>query len=409
MAEITGMSGPVTKIDVLGGVPGAAGVSVTTVALDADGHLLISKSNGTTTDVGKVKFDVTPEVQAAWDGAVAAEIEATTQAGIATTAASDAKDSETKADASAAAASGAAASEAAAKTSETNAASSATNAAGSATTATTKAGAASSAATAASTNASNAALSESAAATSETNAATAASNAATSASSAATSESQAAASAGVAQEAAESASTARDQAQEARSGAESAAASADAARDQAATSATTLNTWFLRGSGLPLGVVTPSAAGVQYVDTAQTCGARVWISTGTTSSAWTVVDGDTGWRNISSLLTGCTSGTLLVRRYGALVDVSIRSILPSSASSFTFMTLPTGFTRNDGTYTYIPTRPSSSLTMQNILLRGLNELVLSLNSYSLSHGDFSYALRYRSTTAWPTTLPGTPA
>lgn len=85
MAEITGTSGPVTKIDVLGGVPGAAGVSVTTAELDADGHLLIGKSNGTTIDVGKVKFDVTPEVQAAWDGAVAAETEATTQAGIATT------------------------------------------------------------------------------------------------------------------------------------------------------------------------------------------------------------------------------------------------------------------------------------------------------------------------------------
>ena len=95
MAEITGMSGPVTKIDVLGGVPGAAGVSVTTTELDADGHLLISKSNGTTIDVGKVKFDVTPEVQAAWDGAVAAETEATTQAGIAVAAASQAKDSET--------------------------------------------------------------------------------------------------------------------------------------------------------------------------------------------------------------------------------------------------------------------------------------------------------------------------
>ena len=101
MAEITGMSGPITKIDVLGGVPGAAGVSITTAELDADGHLLISKSNGTTTDVGKVKFDVTPEVQAAWDGAVAAETEATTQAGIATGAASNAKDSETKAAASA--------------------------------------------------------------------------------------------------------------------------------------------------------------------------------------------------------------------------------------------------------------------------------------------------------------------
>ena len=182
MAEITGMSGPVTKINVLGGVPGAAGVSVTTTELDADGHLLISKSNGTTIDVGKVKFDVTPEVQAAWDGAVAAETEVTTQAGIATTAASDAKDSETKAAASAGVAqaaastastardqaqearSGAESAAASADAARDQAATSATTASGSANTAALSASSASGSATAAGTSASQAAGSETAAA-----------------------------------------------------------------------------------------------------------------------------------------------------------------------------------------------------------------------------------------------------
>ena len=302
MAEITGMSGPVTKIDVMGGVPGAAGVSVTTTELDADGHLIIGKSNGVTTDVGKVKFDVTPEVQAAWDGAVAAETEATTQAGIATTAASNAKSSEDKAAASAAAASGAAASEAAAKTSETNAALSASSAATSATTATTKAGVASSAATAAETSASNAALSESAAATSESNAATAASNAATSESHAATSESHAVSSASAA---AGSATSAGSSATAASGYANAAALSATAASGSAtaaATSAGQFNTWFLRGNGSPFGVITPASTGVQYVDLQATNGARVWISTGTTNTSWRVVDGDTGVRVLNSLL-----------------------------------------------------------------------------------------------------------
>ena len=413
MAEITGMSGPVTKIDVVGGVPGAAGVSVTTAALDADGHLLISKSNGTTIDVGKVRVDVTPEVQAALDGAVAAETEATTQAGIAVAAASQAKGSETKAAASAAAASGAAASEAAAKTSETNAALSATSAAGSATTATTAAGVASSAATAAATSASNAALAESAAATSESNAATSASNAATSESNAATSESQAAASAGAAQTAAASASTARDQAQEARSGAESAADSADAARDQAATSATTCSTWFLRGSGSPLGVVTPSSAGVQYVDLAATNGARVWISTGNKRWTWSVVDGDTGKRNITSLLiNGWSASSVVVQRvnrFATVQAVDLR-IADGSAGGSLFaalsgFALPTsgssviGFTRGSSNTLAAQASVWSSSTTGTLLLEP-NTAFVSSRSASFS---------WPTNDTWPTTLPGTPA
>ena len=442
MAEITGMSGPVTKIDVMGGVPGAAGVSVTTAELNADGHLLISKSNGTTTDVGKVKFDVTPEVQAAWDGAVAAETEATTQAGIATVAASNAKDSETKAAASAAAASGAAASEAAAKTSETNAALSASNAATSAETATTKAGIATSAATAAATSASNAALSESAAATSESNAATAASNAATSESNAATSESHAASSAsaaagsatsasssataasGSANAAALSATAASGSATAAATSAGQAAGSATAAASAANTAITTgLATggsikaaidagdaatlasaarYELRGTGSPYGVVTPPGAGYYYTDAAGTCGAWRWISTGTTKTSWEVVNGDTGWRNLSSLLVNGFTGKALIRRTGRTVSFALWNFDTTAKTSWTFINpLPLGF----------------SPSVINLALFNASTQIATARSYERDFqspvtaklGDAYNGQTWNWITSdiWPTSLPGT--
>ena len=107
-----------------------------------------------------------------------------------------------------------------------------------------------------------------------------ASGAATSAATTATTQASAAAAS------ATEAAAARDAAQSARTGAENAQSAAE-------SSAATLNTWFLRGTGSPVGVITPSSAGVQYVDLAATNGALLWISTGTTSSAWKVVDGDT--------------------------------------------------------------------------------------------------------------------
>lgn len=426
MAEITGTSGPVTKIDVLGGVPGAAGVSVTTTELDANGHLLIGKSNGVTLDVGKVRVDVTPEVQAAWDGAVAAETEATKQAGIATDAAANAKESETKAAASAATASGAAASEEAAKASETNAASSASSAAGSAETATTKAGVASSAATAAATSASNAALSESAAATSESNAETAASNAATS-------ESNSATSAGEAESSASAAGSSATAASGSANAAALSASSASGSATAAATSAAQFSTWFLRGNGSPVGVVTPSSAGVQYVDLQATCGARVWISTGTTSSAWRVVDGDTGVRVLNSLLNPAlwamdAEPLFSVQRVGYQVfwniSLKVSADIPSGTpTSLLTGTIGAGFSNVGGSPAYDMALNIDGGTTYPGLLWMFNRTWVSnspvnpsLYLSNLPEGGIVPSgrsvrglVRQATKDLWPTTLPGTPA
>ena len=212
---------------------------------------------------------------------------------------------------------------------------------------------------------------------------------------------QATASAGVAQAAASTASTARDQAQEARSGAESAAASADAARDQAATSATTLNTWFLRGSGSPLGVVTPASAGVQYVDLAATNGARIWISTGNANTSWRVVEGDTGLRDVTSFLTFPSVVTIekaFLSRVGQLCTFSIRNMTLSAAySGVLALGIPAGFKTSDSNVRYY-----NGKARIDVYQNGDGWLTDTASS------SFVY-MTWVTRNAWPTTLPGTPA
>lgn len=325
MAEITGTSGPVTKIDVLGGVPGAAGVSVTTTELDANGHLLIGKSNGVTLDVGKVRVDVTPEVQAAWDGAVAAETEATKQAGIATDAASNAATSESNA-----------------ASSESHATSSASSAAGSA-------NAASSSATAASGSANAAALS---------------------------------------------------------------ASSASGSATAAATSAAQFSTWFLRGNGSPVGVITPASAGVQYVDLQATCGARVWISTGTTASAWRVADGDTGKRYIEPDFP-LQRGRFAIQRINGTVYLFVEDVWAMSTQAGTdtrVLTIPANFT--------VTNKYTSGFTLTSPFFWRA-DFVWVGDVETMKFGADSTAREYCRDTCvlnatnaypyWPTTLPGVPA
>ena len=57
----------------------------------------------------------------------------------------------------------------------------------------------------------------------------------------------------------------------------------------------------LRGTGSPEGVVT-APVGTYYTDTAITNGAMRWAKkTGTGSTGWQVIEGDTGWRDIRAL------------------------------------------------------------------------------------------------------------
>lgn len=156
------------------------------------------------------------------------------------------------------------------------------------------------------------------------------------------------------------------------------------------------------GSGSPYGVLTPTGAGIEYTDTAQTNGARKWISTGTTTTSWAVLDGDTGQRNILSLLkteNGWTTGTspgLNIARFGNLVQISVIQINRSATGSGVVFDIPAGFRPNGASY--IRTYSNNTAYVAGY--------VVYATYISLTEAGYSFV--YKTSDPWPTTLPGTP-
>ena len=98
------------------------------------------------------------------------------------------------------------------------------------------------------------------------------------------------------------------------------------------------------GSGAPNGVVT-ATVGTLYVDTAKTLGATIWRKdSGTGATGWAVVEGDTGWRDMRSLLVnGWTATRLSIRRLDKNLLVLGKGLNGSAATSNQVLALPLGF------------------------------------------------------------------
>lgn len=100
------------------------------------------------------------------------------------------------------------------------------------------------------------------------------------------------------------------------------------------------------GSGSPLNVVIPDFKGQEFVDNAQTLGARKWVATGTTSASWRVCDGETPWYDVKSLVTGFTNVTLNrvdVRRRIGVVQYRFSWNAAANASGQGQWATPVGF------------------------------------------------------------------
>ena len=176
------------------------------------------------------------------------------------------------------------------------------------------------------------------------------------------------------------------------------------AKNDAQTFAANFNTWFLRGNGSPVGIVTPASAGVQYVDLAATNGARVWIGTRTASTSWRVVEGDTGLRDVTSILTFPSVVTVekaVLSRVGQICTFSIRNMTLSEAYSGGLMLgIPKGFKPSDQNVRYY--NGKARLDMYSGNYGGDGWLFDSVGA------SFVY-MTWVTRDAWPTTLPGTPA
>lgn len=66
---------------------------------------------------------------------------------------------------------------------------------------------------------------------------------------------------------------------------------------------------YARGTGSPLGSITPSEKGQIYFDDDLTNGAYMWRADGTGKNSWTCVTGDTGNRNVAGLFDGSNGGS----------------------------------------------------------------------------------------------------
>ena len=166
------------------------------------------------------------------------------------------------------------------------------------------------------------------------------------------------------------------------------------------------------GTGSPEGVVT-APVGVYYTDTAITNGALRWAKkTGVGNTGWKVIEGDTGWRDVRTLLlNGWTATAFQIRRRNDTVMVK-SDRLTGNATFLNVMNAPTGFNVAQATY---PLGRESYLT-GNMVAFACAFGVIGHNWSRMVDGTWNNATYtlvmdsdYQTEQAWPTTLPGVAA
>ncbi|MGX9349394.1 hypothetical protein [Microbacterium sp. KNMS] len=234
------------------------------------------------------------------------------------------------------------------------------------------------------------------------------------------------------QTSANSASVARDEAVDARSGAETARDQAVAARDEAVPAATTATSardtavqardaaeaaaaqttaQIATKAGSPVGDTTLGQlpVGSLVVDSAATLGASLWqkVAAGSTAAAWRVVQGDTGWRDVTSLITTRTAGTAHLARRAGIILIRFTDFASSVTSGNPdLLLLPAGFRpklANPAFYFGV------SATVGQ-MIRSVIQSSGQLRFYGWTSGiALNGTATFDAQDDWPTTLPGTPA
>ena len=160
-----------------------------------------------------------------------------------------------------------------------------------------------------------------------------------------------------------------------------------------------------KGTGTPEGKVSAPVGSI-YTDTAATNGAIRWIkSSGTGNTGWRVEYGDTGWRNLSSLLPATWTGEMAVARTGNRVTIIGSNIRPGETGNTHMLELPAGF------------RPARTTTgtgdeggaYRPIYAFGYSPYRLQIRSIAAVTSWVNFSITYVTQDVWPATLPGTPA
>ena len=162
------------------------------------------------------------------------------------------------------------------------------------------------------------------------------------------------------------------------------------------------------GTGSPEGKVAAPVGSI-YTDSAATNGAIRWIKTsGTGNTGWRVEYGDTGWRNIHSLIVPePPSGTVDIRRHGSDVCVALDVLEISGDGNFVKFDylLPAGFRPDRTVYLPISQVGSNDVAAAVRVQANGTVTIYGTNRKSRAIGD----IRLLSSEPWPTILPGTPS
>lgn len=124
---------------------------------------------------------------------------------------------------------------------------------------------------------------------------------------------------------------------------------------------------------------------------------------GTGNTGWQVLEGDTGWRDVSTLVTGFSSGILRIKRKDNTVVVSVvdLNLGTNAGAQFDYYTLPSGFGASQWQFAPL----DQSLTYKRSLATGGVLRIYSLTASVVINGGFNFD----TSAAWPTALPGTSA
>ncbi|ALY09555.1 hypothetical protein LAROYE_28 [Arthrobacter phage Laroye] len=117
-----------------------------------------------------------------------------------------------------------------------------------------------------------------------------------------------------------------------------------------------------------------------------------------------LVYGDTGWRDIKTLVTnGWTSNVVYLRRNGDRVTLKGLTLDGTAQTSTTFLTLPTGFRPQHGDSYFQANTVSAAFALMAV---GLNGVVRGQTGQTMYGSPAYFEISWSTTEAWPTTLPG---
>ena len=169
----------------------------------------------------------------------------------------------------------------------------------------------------------------------------------------------------------------------------------------------------MSGTGSPEGVVT-APVGSQWIGTAATTGAIKWIkATGTGNTGWVVEYGDTGTRNLTAYWSpsGITVNALSIRRVNETIYIQGDVTLDTAYGTNTIGTSwPSGFTPAAVITTALDDLVVDSTgAVPAVLLLRSNLFGIYKSSAPANGSRWRFIKTWRTTDAWPSSLPGSAA